>query len=122
MGFFDFLKSFSSETGDNSLVSNIRKDRINVIVVLDFLLHDCYVMVLDFEYDMNLIDQIKESRISISRLLRIAKRRGKKVESLFNTMQSLSKVVNDEDFLLRVEEDGDDDESIRAYMSFFNLD
>ena len=98
--------------------TQIRKDRVNVIVELAFLLHDSYIMILDCERDQTLITDIREARMNISKLIEIASSRGKKVDTLLDTMMELSKVVNDEDLLLRVEENGDN-ESFTAEMTFF---
>ncbi|MBR1941341.1 MAG: hypothetical protein IJ845_08430 [Bacteroidaceae bacterium] len=119
MGVFDFFRSFANETEDSSLVSKIRKDRVNVIVELNFLFHDSYIMVLDFVYDKNLISRIKEEQIDASELIRIATRRGIKVDSPLDVMIRLSEVVNEEDLILRVEDDGDSD-SITAKIGFFH--
>lgn len=89
-----------------SLKDQIRKDGINVVVELAFLLHDSYIMILDFKRDQSLIKRIREEKMEIPELIDIASKRGQRVNDLLETMIGLSKVVNDEDILLLIEEDG----------------
>lgn len=100
------ISNMNQRYANLSLKDQIRKDGINVVVELAFLLYDSYIMILDYKKDQTLIKSIREEKMDIPELIDIASKRGQRVNNLLETMIELSKVVNDEDILLLIEEDG----------------
>ena len=106
MGIFDFLKG---KPVSNSQKRQPRKDRVNVVARYMLLLDDdFYVMILDFVSDKSLIERIKSKSISLESLKREFQNRGTKIEGgrITEYMQLLLPSLNEEDFILNVE-DGD---------------